>query len=65
MKQFITFTVKQYGQDATVSAHYSKIYKMNGTFFWEGFAITTHAAELQKDIEHQITQSEKNYTHQV
>ena len=65
MKQFINFTVKQFGKETPVSAHFSKIYKMDGIFFWEGFPITTHAAEIQKDINEEISRSEKVFSHEV
>lgn len=65
MKGFINFTVKQFGQDAAVTAHFSQIYKLDNVFFWQGFVITTHPNTIQKDINHEIERLQKQYTHQV
>ena len=64
MKEFITFTVKQFGQDSTVTAHYSQIYKMDKQFFWQGFPITTDKSVIKSKIEHE-TDRTASYEHKV
>lgn len=61
MKGFINFTVKQFGQDSQVTAHLSQIYKLDNVYFWQGFPITTHPNQLQKDIAHETERLQKQY----
>lgn len=47
---FVTFTIFYLGAEQKVTAHYTSIYKVNDTYFWNNCEIITHEVSLEADI---------------
>lgn len=48
---FLTFIIFYFGEEQEVTAHYTSIYKVNDTYFWNNCQIVTHEVPLESDIE--------------
>ena len=57
---FLTFTVLYFGIEQEVSAHYTSIYKINGSYFWNNCEILTNEILLESDIKLKM-KFEKDY----
>ena len=48
---FLTFIIFYFGVEQEVTAHYTSIYKVNDTYFWNNCEIVNYETSLESDIE--------------